>query len=780
MLWLLKQQSNDPKSECQHEPVGTRGAPASSKSISDITVHRKWLFRLIALVIVPLLALGGLEAALRLAGYGYRTSFFEKIRIGRQGFLANNENFGLRFFPPRLVRWSVPIMLAERKPPGSYRIFILGESAAEGDPQPVFGPVRYLEILLRERFPGEKFEIVNLGVTAINSHVIVPIARECARYQGDLWIIYMGNNEMVGPFGAASVFGAQAPPLGFVRLSLAIQQTRVGQLMMAVTRKLNRKTSNTSWGNMEMFLGNQIGPDDPRKEVVYQNFQRNLKDIVRAGLDSGAKIILNTVAVNLKDCPPFASLSATNLPAADHATYNQLCADGFLAEKQGNFEEAAKCFEQAAKSNPKVSDLQFHLAECLLHLTNFAAARERFQLACDYDALPFRADSRINDLIRQTGRQWAGPGLIFFDAVSALGSSNPAGICGQESFYEHVHFNFGGNYRLARAWAERVERLLPAAVRGGAVGGWASQETCERRLGLTDMDRASVFQTVIQRLNAPPLSIQSNNARRLEALHEEERDLRQRVTNTIAAVNAREIYLEAIKRAPDDYYLHAGFGNFLELVGDFKQATAQWRQVIELLPHNTIGYFQVGRLLGLQGQLAEAESALFHAVALSPNFAEACFELGNIHFAGGKFELALQDYERAWKLAPQDAVYCVRVGDALSKLNRRVGAIQRYRQALQLDPNCLEAHLALGRELFVNHEFAEAEREYKEVIRLQPANSLDRLNLGVVLAKQGQFDGALRQFEEALRLDPSNKMARVNLDQIQALKQQSNNPNPGR
>ena len=32
-----------------------------------------------------------------------------------------------------------------------------------------------------------------------------------------------------------------------------------------------------------MFVGNQLPVDDPRKEIVYQNFSRNLQDIVRAG-----------------------------------------------------------------------------------------------------------------------------------------------------------------------------------------------------------------------------------------------------------------------------------------------------------------------------------------------------------------------------------------------------------------------------------------------------------------------------------------------------------------
>ena len=81
-----------------------------------------------------------------------------------------------------------------------------------GDPSQSFAPYRYLETLLREKYPDKKFEVINVAFTAINSHVILPIARECAAHEGDLWIIYMGNNEMVGPVGAATVFGSQARP----------------------------------------------------------------------------------------------------------------------------------------------------------------------------------------------------------------------------------------------------------------------------------------------------------------------------------------------------------------------------------------------------------------------------------------------------------------------------------------------------------------------------------------------------------------------------------------
>ncbi len=162
--------------------------------------------------------------------------------------------------------------------------------------------------------------MINLGITAINSHVILPIARKCARHDGDFWIVYMGNNEMVGPFGAATVFGAKALPRSLVKFSLALQQARTGQLLVSAVRHLASKSKNTSWGGMEMFLENQIPPGDPRKDTVYRNFDANLRDIVTAGMNSGAKVILNTVAVNLKDSPPFASLNNTNLPAARPAT----------------------------------------------------------------------------------------------------------------------------------------------------------------------------------------------------------------------------------------------------------------------------------------------------------------------------------------------------------------------------------------------------------------------------------------------------------------------------
>ena len=332
-------------------PAG--GCP--SPSPNALGPRRRWWFRLLALTVPPVLLLGASEAVLRVAHYGYTTDFFRPSLAHGQKVFVENDRFALRFFPPRLARTPEPLVMLAIKPAGTFRIFVLGESAALGDPEPAYGAGRYLQALLGERYPSEKFEVVNVAMTAINTHAILPIARECARHQGDLWIVYMGNNEMVGPFGAVTVFGAQTPPLALIRLNLALQTTRVGQFLTALGRKLRpNSTSPSSWGGMEMFLRNKLPPSSPHKRTAYHHFQQNLRDILKAGLESGARIVLSTVAVNLKDCPPFASAANPALPQSGRQTFEQLCAEGERAEEQGLWAQAAGRYRASSSAGPSI------------------------------------------------------------------------------------------------------------------------------------------------------------------------------------------------------------------------------------------------------------------------------------------------------------------------------------------------------------------------------------------------------------------------------------------
>jgi tetratricopeptide (TPR) repeat protein len=329
----------------------------------------------------------------------------------------------------------------------------------------------------------------------------------------------------------------------------------------------------------------------------------------------------------------------------------------------------------------------------------------------------------------------------------------------QETFYEHVHFNFDGNYRLAMLWTAQAERLLPDDVKDKAKGGWASQEVCEARLGLTDWNRCDVLNAVRQRMERPPLNSQFNNEQRVSELTGRiDRFFRQRTA--AAATNARALYNDAIARAPRDYLLPENFGEFLELTGDIKQASLEWKQARELMPRNPFAFLTEGQLLEKLVELSAARDDFRQAVNLHPGYAEAWFELGKLDAVEGKLEEAIKDYQQAAALQPNDSQTYLYMGKALSLLKRTDESTQDFRRALELDGANWEAHYALGGELGMHGRIEAAKAEFEQVVRLQPQFAMGHLNLGVALLKLNEPAGAREQFAETLRLDPANKSAR--------------------
>ena len=716
------------------------------------------------MLLIPSLMLAAVELALRLGGYGFSTGLFKTAQIGNEQFVIENEKFSLRFFPPELMRTPGPIRMKPSKSPGTYRIFILGESAAMGDPEPGFAAARYLQVLLRERYPETKFEIVNVAFTAINSHVILPIARDCASRDGDLWIIYMGNNEMVGPFGAATVFGPKAPPLTLVRLSLAAQQTRLGQLLAALLDRLKPKGGRASWGGMQMFLSNQVPPNSAPRKTVYRNFEKNLEDIVEAGLDSGARILLNTVAVNLKDCPPFGSASPTNLPANDRAKLEQVLGQIAILGSEKNSSTASPLLASAAAIHRESADLQYRWGQSLLG--HDPAAAERFQAACDLDTLPFRTDSQVNRAIRKVAAQAAHPSLALFESDRWLATNSPNGIAGQEMFYEHVHFNFEGNYLLGRGWAEQVSKLLPESLKKNAAADWPTAETCDRRLGLTAWNRVIVLEGMLRRMSQAPLSEQSNNQNRMAALQKQVEELRATM-NPASALEAREMYLEAIRRAPDDYAVRENFASFLVATGDLQGAAAQWQQVHEMIPQDYLATFRWGELLARLGKFSDARTILERAAQMRPFLSDPPHELGKLYIAQGKFDLALEAFNRAYRLQPNNAEYLYQIGRSLILLKRVNEGIEWLRMAIRQDPNHWQTHDALGGQLGLAGKVDEAKAEFMHVTRLQPNYARGHLNLGVALLKEGKAAEAALALQRAVQLDPTNAIAHDYLRQAE-------------
>jgi len=599
---------------------------------SQASTRRRWLMRLAAATLVPLFLLGFLELGLRVLGYGYSTRLFLPLQIAGENFLVPNEKFTYRFFPPALARAPLSSPMAAIKPKGTYRIFLLGESAAYGDPDPSFGVGRYLEALLEVRYPTSDFEVVCVAITAINSHVILPIAKECAKHDGDMWVIYMGNNEMVGPYGAGTVFSEKAPSLEFVRSVLALKTTRLGQLMDQVITGLHGSSATPeSWGGIAMFSKNQLSYDDPNRLRAYENFKGNLDDILRVGKAAGVPVILSTVACNLRDSSPFASLHPTNLTSKRLEEWQRLFQAGNDLEVSGSFQAALDIYAETAAIDADFSELQFRIGSCQLALNDNARALESLKRARDNDALSVRADTRINKIIMDAIHKNAGSSVTGVDAAQLISDQSPNGIPGKELFYEHVHFTMAGNYLLARILAEKVAERLPASITAGGGERPAEEEStaCNRRLAVTLWDQKRVWDVALGRISGAPFTAQSSHARNLQYCKARMQEVDSRTTPSSPA-HDDQMYKSALEAEPNDSLLRWNYAQFFERTGRLSEAVKQGELICERLPHASWPHYFVGSVMARMGKTTEAADYFQRALRITPDFPQASKELERI------------------------------------------------------------------------------------------------------------------------------------------------------
>lgn len=728
--------------------------------------RRKWLFRLAAMVLAPALAFAGLEGALRLAGYGHPTSFFLPAKVGGQSVVIENPKFGWRFFGRALARTPRPMALATVKPPGTRRIFVFGESAAFGDPDPDFGLPRVLEVLFRDRFPGTRFEVVNAAMTGINSHVALPIARDCAGQNGDVWVIYMGNNEVVGPFGSGTVFGPQGASLALIRGSLAFQATRTGELFGELLRRARQggRPGQAEWEGMEMFVGHQVRQDDPRMETVYAHFERNLADILRTGTSHGAKIVVSTVVSNLKDCAPFASQHRPDLMEGEKEKWEKLYQAGIEAEAAGKTNEALEVFKEAAKIDPHFADLQFRWGRLCLALDRDEEARWHFIQARNEDALRFRADSRINEIIRKTASGREKEGIALVDAEHTLGRESPHGLPGEELLHEHVHLNFEGNYRLARLLAEQVVKLLPeTASRGNDPGrNWLSVSECRRQLAWTDWNQCKTAKLLLHRFGAPPFTSQVDHAEWYQRWEKETQRLLPGLGRE-SARRAAEAYRQALAASPKDWVLQKNFGELLQKLGDLAGAERAFREVTELLPHNATGHLQLGLLLVQVNRLEEALGQFEAALRIDPEFVPAMNGRALALTLHGRQADALREYERALAIKPESAETRLNLGTALNEMGKTEEAKKQFRVALHQRVNSPDMLVRLGKVAFNQGWADEAMASFTNAVRLDPTDATAQFCLGGALASVGRRNEAQERYAKAVRLNPEFVDARLGL-----------------
>lgn len=741
--------------EQQREAAAPVGAPGGGASPPR---RRLWVFRAVSATVIPAAFFLLLELGLRLAGVGHDTSFF--VPLGGTGELTGNQKFAWQYFPPTGTRAPVMVRFPARKPEGAYRILVLGSSVAMGSPEPAFGFGRVLEQMLRQRYPGVRFEVINAAMEAMNSNVVRAVAEECSGLEGDLYLVYTGNNEVVGPYGLSDSFSGYTPSLAMIRAGMWVKSTRTGQVVNEAVNHARSGGQTPIWRGIEAFASNYVPLGDERLERTYRNFAANLEDICDSARGSGAGVLLCTLAVNLRDCAPVAPRHREGLSPAERRLWMELFDAGRAMHMAGRRQEAAEKYMAAAAVDDRRADLHYMLGRCLAEMGRFAEAKTHLVLARDQDTLRYRADSGINRTIREVGARLAGRGVRLVDVEAALEASprSEGGLIGAELFLEHCHLTYEGNWEVAAKVFGHVDAVLPAWVRQKAAGPAAALDAnaCAERLAFTGWERYRLAATVARLTSRPPFTGQIDHAEQQAARWAAVEKLRphtlpDRRDATLAAHRA------AMERSPGDAMMRANYAICLSSFGDPAGAADVWRGLVKEFPIQAEFKRALGLCLIQQGRYADAVAELTRALAIVPQDLHARNNLGAALLWLGRRDEAEKCFRAVLAASPEHADAHVNLASVLAEQGRTADAMAELREALHADSTHPEARRNLARMLVRDSKPGEAVEHLRAVIALRE-DSLSHLDLAGLLMHDNKPEQALTHYRRAVELSPGEAL----------------------
>ncbi|MEM1177253.1 MAG: tetratricopeptide repeat protein, partial [Acidobacteriota bacterium] len=710
---------------------------SQAESSDAPSTSRRWLFRLLALIGAPVIFFLALEGGLRLAGQGYDAGFF--VPADGRDTLRSNPKFGWRFFPPSLARRPVAQDLSADKADGTLRLAVLGGSAAMGIPDPLFSFGRFLAVMVEES-TGQSVEVVPMAMTAINSHVVRDIAGELDRIEPDVVAIYLGNNEIVGPWGLGGLDPDASPPgLPAIRASAALLKTRTGQTLS----RLLRPPRAGGWRGLESFSSHGVTAEDPRLEGVRSDLASNLKSILERAHRTGAEVLISTVAVDLLGTPPFRSMAVAG--PAESRRVDELLEEAGRALDGRDPAAARRAAREAVDLAPQHALAHFLLGRAALEEGDVAEARLELAAARDLDGLRFRADSEVNRTIRRLAAE---DDALLVDAEAVLESRSPVGVPGAEFFFEHVHLTPEGAFEVARAFF--------LAWRGEEPPGF---EACADRLGLTVWHRLGQWQDIAAMMDRPPFTAQWRHGQRRSirlgrvAALADRLDGAGTLDRTLAAVEG------ALGSWPDDVLLRRDRAELLRDAGRADEAVAEIHRLLERLPGDPGLWIDAGNASLDAGAFDEAAAAYRRAEIADPHQSDGPFNLGALEVRRGRYPEALDAFDRTLAADPGHLEAALNRAAALEALGRRDEAIAAFRRVRERHSDRPVAHHRLAQALDARGD-VEARAILEATVQRFPQDGTSHFLWAVRLGSEGLDEEAIRHLGLALRLEPGLDEAR--------------------
>jgi len=700
----------------------------------------------------PALLLGLVELGLRAAGFGHSTRpFWEKRHDGAKLYALNNNYYYQFLRAPGQESYDTPpeTVIPAPKDPKDYRIFVLGGSAAYGWPFPDFSIAHLLEAMLRSKYPNAHFEVHNLAFHAMNSHVMRHLAKASVELRPDLYVVYLGNNEMAGPLGLMSVLGSRHLPepilTASIRAHIVLSNSRFVQVFRFQAQEWwSESVTGMRWGETAPVYG----LDDTRLKRVYEHFRHNLEGICETAQDAGAKVVLCTVGRNLRDWSPRCSMHRADLSGVEEQRWEALYQEGRKQEDAQDYLKALQLYEAAASIDEAFAELQFRLGRCYWATHDFGKARDCFVRAGDLDVTFAAADSPVNRAITQTAADWLGSGVFLADALQHLAQQSGHGCPGNESFYDQVHLTFEGNYLIASSVFDQIVVALPDSIRSNLDGEPTapSLHACEALMAFSPGQRLRQTTAAIGILRTF-CEVDHLEALRAQLEAEVGADAMQSISDGCR---------RAMELAPDNGGVRRRYVDTLTELGDVDEAVRQGQTLVDQQPylwHNQLALARAFQAAGKNGQALDQFRSM---LTLYPEAAETHYEWGNLLRGAKRLKDAVAAYHRASSMKPDNVAVKCAAGEVLGELGDLEAAFSAYREAIAIEPENPWVYDQFDRCLMDRADGETCIAEWRRAVHDHPGVSQPCFFLGRALHAAGDFTSAIGAYHKALEFDCAN------------------------
>ncbi|MFA6981081.1 MAG: GDSL-type esterase/lipase family protein [Ignavibacteriaceae bacterium] len=595
----------------------------------------KWFYAVPFVLPVILIIL--LEFSLRTFNYGRNIETWIPYHPELPGKLVLNTVIASKYF---LTTKGIPSSIFDPfdavKKPGTFRVFVLGESSAAGFPyEPTGAYSRYIRDRLQLVYPKQNIEVVNVSMAAINSIVIKDMLPEILKKEPDLILLYVGHNEYYGVFGAASqsLFAGNKVMLS---LMLTMNEFKTVQLLRnmfnTVSFWFKGKGKDNGATLMARMASNNLVP---YKSSLYQagltQFEGELSDIIQMIKEKNVQLIMGTLTSNLKDQPPFISINEKESESADH--FYKLAEESL---KKGNTVEAKKLFIKAK----------------------------------ELDVLRFRAPEEMNDIIKKLAGSNQIPLVDFETAFSSLSGNN---IVGSNLMVDHLHPTLQGYQIFGKLFFEAMEKnnFLPSAEKIN-ISDEEQHAIVVKNFPFSRLDSTIANYRLLSLKGDFPFNKDGRSKKLLDFVK-----LTDYNDSLAYKVVEENYYWELAHKKLATYYLgqknYSGFMcEYSALIGQFPYTIELYEKVIEVL-------------LGSQ-KYSEAYSYLEKYYRLQPD-AFCTKWLGTINLFNNNDDLALRYLKESFSFNPKDAQLLWNLSGVFVKKKDYTNALLFVNKCLQVERN---------------------------------------------------------------------------------------------